>query len=134
MRTVNVDKSKYTDYLKKSEEYKRSMESSFERGDWNSCVGNSVHCAILAADALCIIFLGVRHRGENHEEAIGLFRSISPNDERMRKNAQRLGDLLSVKTDAEYGEKLLTSKEAELSIQTATRFLDFIKERISEVV
>jgi len=134
MTKIPIEKSKYTIYLKKAEEYKRSMEASFQNSDWNSCVGNSVHCAISASDALCAFLLGLRNKGERHEEAIDLFRSIDVNDERIKKNSQRLGDLLSIKTDAEYGEKLLTQKEAEIAIQTATRFFDFVKERISEFV
>lgn len=132
MTKISVDKSKYTIYLKKAEEYKRSMEAAFEKEDWDACVGNSVHCAILASDALCTFMLGIRHKGDRHEEAVELFRSINSQDERIKKNSNRLGELLSIKTDAEYGDKFLTRRDSELATQAATRFFEFVKERISE--
>ncbi len=134
MRTIDCDKSKYMVYLTRAEQYKRSTGSAFEKEDWDSTVGNAIHSAISAADALCIFLLGLRHKGDKHEDAVELFRSIKPDDERIKKNASRLGELLSVKTDAEYGDRPLSRREAEIAVQAASRFLEFIKERVSEIV
>lgn len=134
MRTVAVDKSKYAVYIQKAEEYKRSMDLAFGKSDWDSCAGNAVHCAISSADALCILALGLRHKGERHEDAIELFRSINSQDDRIKKNASRLAELLSIKTDAEYGDRLLSGREAEIAVLSASRLFEFVKERISEIV
>ena len=94
-------------------------------------VTGAVHCAIAAADALCVFSLGLRHNGEDHRGAVSLFRSIIAADERFHKNAQRLAEILSLKNDAEYSERLPKEREAELAVQQAERLLGFVKERLA---
>ena len=126
----NVDRWKAAEYLKRSEECLASMQRDFEERRWGSCVILAIHAAVSAADALCVSKLGKRSASENHRDAIILFQSIDPNDEEMRKAAMRLGDLLRIKTDAEYGERTQSIQDAERAKQNAERFASFVRKRL----
>lgn len=132
--TIPVDKSKYKNYLQKAEECARYMHVALERKDFDACVINAIHCGISAADSLCVLCLGLRHKGERHYDAVELFQSIDLSDEEIKKNADHLGNLLSIKSRAEYGEKLITSKEAEIAVKEAERLFYFVKKKISHIV
>lgn len=130
MKTRSVDRFRAKDYLKKAEECKNAMNSSFESGDWNACVVNAIHCAISSADAFCIFKKGLRNASERHQDAIALFLSIDPASEEIKRNATHLSRLLDIKTDAEYGERLATSNDAEQAKKHAERLFEFVKSRV----
>ena len=50
VRTRSVDRSKYRNYLLKSEEFLTTAREALERGRYNTCVLNAVHAIISAAD------------------------------------------------------------------------------------
>lgn len=130
MRTRNVDRFRAGDYLKRAEECKNAMERSFETGEWTAAVINAIHAAIAAADALCVFKLGLRHAGEKHEDAIALFSGIDNASEDILRNSKHLQELLQIKTEAEYSEKLMDKNDAELSKKHAERLLDFVRSSI----
>ncbi|MBI4895637.1 MAG: HEPN domain-containing protein [Candidatus Aenigmarchaeota archaeon] len=130
MKTRSVERFKAKDYLKRAEELKNSLIKAFESGDWNSSVINAVHCAISSADAFCIFKKGIRNASENHQDSIVLFLSIDPNNEEIKKNANHLSRLLSIKTDVEYGEKLASEKDAESAKKHAERLFEFVKSKL----
>jgi uncharacterized protein (UPF0332 family) len=126
----NIDRSQAAAYMKRSEECLLSMQREFEEKRWDSTVILAIHAAISAADALCVQILGKRNASESHRDSIILFQSINPNDIELRKAAMRLGDLLKIKTDAEYGERSQTQKDAELAKLNAERLVAFVKKRL----
>lgn len=130
MKTATVDKHDAANYIKRALECLHAATRAYENEEWNACVINSIHCAIAAADAFCIAKLGVRNSSEKHSDAIQLFISISPGSEEIIKNAKHLTNLLAIKTNAEYGERLLQPKDAENAIKHAERLLVFCKENI----
>ncbi len=73
---------------------------------------------IAAADAACCFQLGVRPRGQGHNEAGRLVARVSPNGPAM---ARDLGELLAVKDDAHYGTSLITRSKAENMVRRAVR-------------
>ena len=113
-------------YLIRAEQYSRSMANAFEKKDWDSCVGNAIHCAISAQDAFCIHIKAQRYKGTDHREAAEFFMGIFQTEEH-KKAAQRLFDLIQIKTDAEYGDKSFNEKEASQAKINAERFLAYIK-------
>lgn len=130
MKTRSADRFRAKDYLKRAEECKNAMNKCFESGDWNACVINAIHCAISSADAFCIFKKGLRNASERHQDAIALFLSIEPSSEEIKRNATHLSRLLDIKTDAEYGERLASSSDAEQSKKHAERLFEFVKARI----
>lgn len=133
MKTRNVERHYAKDYLKRAEECAKAMNNSFNEEEWNACVINAIHSAIAAADAFCICKKGLRHAGERHADAIALFVSIEPSDEQIKRIAYKLSRLLDIKTNAEYGERLMTRKNAEEAKENAEKILSFVKERINYV-
>lgn len=131
MRTRSVDRFRAKDYIKRAEEFRNAMERSFEAGEWTAAVISAIHSAIAAADALCVFNLGKRHAGDRHEDAILLFMGINLSGEEIKRNSEHLHGLLQIKTDAEYSEKLMDSKDAELARKHAIRLLDFVKSKIT---
>ena len=67
---------------------------------WNAAAICSIHSSIAACDAICIYYLGQRHSGEDHNQAVQLFRKIRDEDELLNKNAKRLSQLLRIKNMA----------------------------------
>ena len=130
MKTRAVDRFRAKDYLKKAEECKNTAAKAFDAGDYNACVINAIHCSVSAADALCIFKKGLRNASENHNDSIALFMSIDPNSDDIKRCVKHLSSLLSIKTDAEYGERLAGSNEAEQAKKHAERLFDFAKSRL----
>ncbi len=107
------------------------MSNSFDAGDYNACIINAIHCAISSADAFCVFKKGLRNASENHNDSIVLFMSIDPESEDIKKSVKHLSSLLSIKTDAEYGERLTGKNEAENAKKHAERLFDFAKSRLN---
>jgi len=130
IKTISVSRNLYSNYIKKAEEFLASAQRSFEEREWNAAALGSIHSAISAADALCVYFLGVRHAGEKHEDAINLFKTIKLEKEELAANSRRISRILGYKTMAEYEERLVHEPEAESAIKDAVRLLRFVKSNL----
>jgi len=130
MRTRNVDRSKYRNFLLKSEEFLSTANDVFKRARYNASVLNAVHAIISAADALSVFVKGLRYAGTRHEEAVELFSGIFSGEPEHEKNVSRFGAILSIKNRAEYLEVLLSSKDASDALRDATRFLNYVKGKL----
>jgi len=130
LRTRSVDRSKYKNYLLKSEEFLGAAKDAFEKARYNAAVLNSVHAIISAADALLVFAKGFRYAGIKHEEAVELFSGIFPGEREHEKNVSRFGTILSIKNKAEYIEVLLNSSDAEGAVKDAVRFIDYVKSKL----
>jgi hypothetical protein len=131
-RTQDVAKASYVNYLKKSDECHRAAAESLSRNEWNASAICAVHSCIAACDAYCIYFLGKRHHGSNHTDAILLFATVKPADEQLKNNANRLRTILGIKNIAEYEERLIRRGEAEKTLKDAERFLAFVRKELPE--
>lgn len=130
MKTRSVEKTYAKNYLKRAEECKITADYAFSSENWNSCVINAIHSAIASADALCIHKLGLRNSSERHADAVALFLSIDRNDDEIKRNANHLSRLLDIKTNSEYGERLLTRKDADEAVKHADRIYNFVKGKV----
>ena len=126
MKTRNVDKHKYRNYLIKADEFFDSMNDSFAKKKFNAVVLNAIHCAISSADALTVFYKGVRHAGDKHEDVVGILNTLDLSEIK-NKNRQLL-NLLNIKNSAEYEEKLMTESNALNSIKNAERFYKWVKD------
>ena len=129
LTTRDVAKSLYINFLKKSEECFHAAKSSFNSQEWNASTINAIHSCIAACDAVCVYFLGKRHAGESHEDAVRLFRMIKSNDE-INTNTNRILRILRIKNMAEYEERLVYKTEAEKILKDCERFLEYIKKQL----
>lgn len=126
-RTRDVTKSLYTNFLKKAEECFHAAKTSCTTQEWNAATINAIHCCIAACDTMCVYFLGKRHAGENHSDAISLFKTIKTGDEEINTNANRILRILRIKNVAEYEERLIYKSEAEKILKDCERFLEYVR-------
>lgn len=130
-KTRDVNKSSYSNYLKRADECFNAAQHSLKKQEWNAAAINAIHCCIASCDAMCVYFLGKRHSGENHNDAAGLFKSIENSDE-YNTNANRILRILRMKNMAEYEERLVYKSEAEKIFKDCERFFEFVKEKLPE--
>lgn len=129
-RTRDIAKSLYINYLKRAEECLHAAQNSFALQEWNAATINAIHSCIAACDALCVYFLGKRHAGESHDDAVNLFKTIKLGDKAINTNANRIIRILSIKNMAEYEERLVYRVEAEKVLKDCERFLEYVKKEL----
>jgi len=127
IKTQGVARNLYTNYLKKSDECFTAAKESLAKGDWNAAAICAIHSCISAGDALCIYFLGKRHAGPNHRDAVVLLDIIKSGNMEVKNNANRLRKILGVKNMAEYEERLVRQSEAEKVLKDTEHFLAFAR-------
>lgn len=86
----------------------------------NVAAGNAVLAAIAAADALCCLRLGRHARGQAHQEAAALLRTIRPDGSTLAKN---LTTVLGVKDAAHYGTVFVSRTVLTSTLRAATRLV-----------
>jgi len=129
-KTSRVDKSKYLNYLKKSEEFQATMEDDLMEERWNSACLNAIHSAISANDALLIFLYGIRSISPKHDDAVRLLLSLNKT-ENARRNAEHLQELIRRKNLVEYQDKLFSKNDAEVLSKHSRRFLEWVKSLLS---
>lgn len=130
LKTRDVSKALYTNFLKKAEECFHAAQNSFTIQEWNASTINAIHSCIAACDAICVYFLGKRHAGESHEDAVRLFETIAEKGEEINTNANRILRILCIKNMAEYEERLVYKTESEKVLKDCERFLEFVKRKL----
>ena len=130
MKTSDVEKSLYVNYLERAEQCIRAAETSFSKEDWTASTITAIHCCIAACDAMCVYFLGRRYAGEDHANAIKLFITIKPDDEQIKTNSNRFIRIIRIKNMAEYEERLVFKSEAEKALKDCERFLEYAKKKL----
>jgi len=131
LKTRDVSKSFYRNYLKKAGECLNAATNSFSKQEWNSSTISAIHACISGCDAMCVYFLGKRNAGENHNDTVALFKTINikPEDS-INNNANRILRVLRIKNMAEYEERLVYRTEAEKVLKDCERFLEFVKKSL----
>jgi len=132
IRTRKVNKSLYSNYLKRAKECYMAAIECLKNEDWNAATICVIHACISACDAMCIYFLGIRHAGENHNNAVRLFKTIRIQDGNLSKNANRLNRILSIKNMAEYEERLVFKSEAEKIVKDMERFFNYVRKELPQ--
>jgi len=129
-RTRRVGKERYSNYLRKSDEFHRSAQEAAKRGDWTALVSNAVHSAISMADALTVFYAGERSTGQSHNEVLRLLATLKVARDELDRNMRHLSSLLDLKNVAEYEDRLPTQNEAESAMQNADRFRRWVLSKL----
>jgi hypothetical protein len=85
--------------------------------------GSNLSSPVAACGALYIYYFGRRHSGEDHHQAVNLFRRTKSKDNLLIKNTKRLTQILNIKNMAEYEERLVFQTESEKILRNCERFL-----------
>ncbi|MDI6887082.1 MAG: HEPN domain-containing protein [Candidatus Thermoplasmatota archaeon] len=64
-----------------------------------------------------------------HLDAIELFRRIDPSDGEIKKNTVRLGEILSIKSRAEYSNSHITENDAREAVKKVERLFSFVQKK-----
>lgn len=94
----------------------------------NVAAGNAVLAAIAASDALTCLRLGRHSRGQSHQQATALLRTIRPNGARLGKD---LATSLTVKDAAHYGSVLVSTTTLRTTLRAATRLVEAAESALS---
>lgn len=130
LKTRRVDRSKYQNFFKKAEEYKSTMEISYENGHWNATILNAIHCSISSIDALTVFLMEQRYAGDRHLEAIDLLKRAKADPDELNSKAQQFSYLLSIKNIAEYEDRLMNKKDASNAQKACNRIFSWVKDKI----
>jgi uncharacterized protein (UPF0332 family) len=130
LKTRKVNKSLYSNYLKRAEECYISANVCYKNADWNAATICAIHACISACDAMCVYFLGKRHAGKNHNDAVRLFKTISIQSENLNQNANRLNKIINIKNLVEYEERLVYKSEAEKLVIDMERFFNYVRKEL----
>jgi hypothetical protein len=102
----------------------------YEKGLWIACVVIAVLCGINGADALLSFYLGFRHAGERHQDVLNLLQKLDIDKKELPSKIQQFSNLLSIKTAAEYEERLMGQKDAENARKACDRFYAWVIDRL----
>ena len=130
IKTRRVERRRSENYLKKAEEYDKTMEACFTNGQWNACILNAIHCGISSIDALTVYLLELRHAGDRHLEAIELLKRTQLDPDELDSKSMQFSFLLSIKNVAEYEDRLMDEKDAQNAMKAANRIFSWVKNEL----
>jgi len=88
--------------------------------------GNAVLAGIAAADTLCCMVVGERHRGADHREAADFVEKVTGD----RTLGQPLRDLADYKDQAHYGVANVRVQRAKTAIRRARQLIDAARTQV----
>jgi hypothetical protein len=94
----------------------------------NVAAGNAVLAAIAASDSLTCLRLGRHSRGQDHNEATALLKTIRPDGAALAKD---LSTALGVKDAAHYGSVLVSIATLKSTLRAAGRLVDAVESALS---
>ena len=130
-KTSAVHSSLGENYFKKAQEYRDSMNQALADHRPNAAALNGIHCAISAADSLCVRFHGKRSSSKDHSDAVRLLAELFA-DEEARREANRLGNILTKKNQVEYEDRMFSQAEASSLARQVERLFAWVASRMGK--
>ena len=128
-----VHSSVAENYFRKACEYRDSMNQALAERRPNAAALNGIHCAISAADSLCVRFHGKRSSSKDHSDAVRLMAELFP-DEEARHQANRLGVILAKKNQVEYEERMFSQAEVVNLAKQVERLFAWVALRMGKAI
>ena len=94
----------------------------------NVAAGNAVLAAIAASDALTCLRLGRHSRGQGHQEATALLRTVRPDGAAL---ARDLATAVGIKDAAHYGSVLVTATALTSVLRATVRLVEAAERAVS---
>ena len=127
IKTRDVEKGLYVNYLQKGEENLQTAKKAFEDRVYNSAAVSAVHSAISSADAYCVFGLKKRCASESHKDTALLIGDVPARQGLSQQIKGIFESIIRIKNMAEYEERLVKLKEAEKAVKEAEELLSLIK-------
>ena len=132
IKTREVEKGLFRNYLQKAAENCRCAVQSMEDKAYNAAAVSAVHSAISGADAFCVFGLGKRCAPENHKDTAALIMDATEMKSENDKIRKLFESVIRIKNMAEYEERLVREKEADKAVREAVELLELIKRVMKE--
>ncbi|PKL90928.1 MAG: hypothetical protein CVV21_10310 [Candidatus Goldiibacteriota bacterium HGW-Goldbacteria-1] len=126
VKTKEVEKHFYINYLKKAFENCDSAGNALKEKAFNAAAVSAVHSAISSADTLCVYGLGKRCASEDHKDVISLIMDSSHAKKENSEIVKLFDTIIKMKNMAEYEERLIKPGEAEKAVSIATDLLNLV--------
>lgn len=126
IKTEKIERSKFSGYIKKSQDFFDNMQQAYLSNNWNAAGLAAVHCAISANDALLAYFRGIRSTSENHLDAIELLQECKE-IAKAGEMASHLRKVIGKKNLIEYESRHFFQSEAEEIIKHTERFYNQVR-------
>lgn len=130
IKTTQVQKSEYSDFLNKAKQFYDVMVSCLQNEEWDAVVLQGVHASISATDALLCFKVQIKSISKNHQDVTRLLKESMPSNEDVKKNADRLSQILNFKHAAEYESKRFTEREAYDFVKFVERYFQWIEKEL----
>jgi hypothetical protein len=111
-------------FLKKAQEYLAAAEDSLAAERHTPAAGDAIHAGINAKDAIVTALTGITSKGKNHSAAaVELKQALGQRTD--SASAERaLRELISAKSEVEYGVALVTAAKAEPLVRRARTLVE----------
>lgn len=134
-RVKFVSREKYSVFLKRAAQYHTTMESAYNTGDYDACVGSAVHCTISIVDAISVRMLGRKSSAQNHMEIVLMLKEVKTTNEMEKARVcDMLPRIIEMKTLAEYEDRNMSKADAEKTKQTCEKIYTFIITELKKMV
>lgn len=111
-------------FLRKSQEYLAAAEDSLAAGRHTPAAGDAIHAGITAKDAIVTALTGTTSKNKNHAAAAGELKQALGKRPDSPAAERALRELISAKSDVEYGVALVTAAKAEPLVRRAKTLVD----------
>lgn len=131
-KTRFVSPSEETTYWSRADEcWSLAMKAQEEKKS-AGCAINIIHSVISLSDLMCIRFAGKRYAGTSHDEAVDFYAKLPIQEAEFKKSIHRLGQIVSLKTHAEYGGEPIGESDVSHMIKSAERFRSYVLEKLGK--
>lgn len=111
-------------FLKKAGEYIASAEDNLAAERFTPAAGDAIHAGINAKDAITTALTGTTAKGKDHSAAAKELRAALGKRIEAASAEKALRELISAKTDVEYGTRLIQQTKAEPLVRRARSLVD----------
>lgn len=117
-------------HLQKAQEYLASAQDNLDLERATPAAGDAIHAGISAKDALVTVLTGETSKAKDHAKAAKELRRALGAHSDAATAEKALRELISMKSDVEYGTTLITIAKAKPLVRRAEFLFDVAKELV----
>ncbi|MDI6892416.1 MAG: HEPN domain-containing protein [Actinomycetota bacterium] len=118
-------------YLSKAEKFLTGAKLLIDEKNWEAAASLGIHAIISSCDASTAKFLSRRYAGTDHQGVLDLLSGLPLADQKeLKQIKRRIGQVLAVKTNVEYGDKPVRSGPARQIVAEAERVFAWTQKHV----
>lgn len=118
-------------YLSKAEKFLAGAKLLIAEKNWEAAASLGIHAIISSCDALTAKFLSRRYAGTDHQGVLDLLSGLPLADQKeLKQIKRRIGQVLAVKTNVEYGDKPVRADSAKQVVAEAERVFAWAQKHV----